>query len=377
MASSWVIDSASLGPPVAVRLARPTRPRRPPSYLPPLMRMPCVRVDGQTVRCREGKTTQAFVGYTDVVAAGEGSGCARRPDGSWWCAGLGPGYFIDGVDPGVFQPRPSEVQALRGAKQVAFSGGHHGCTITGEGGVACWGFNEEGQLGVETTKGCYYMRRSVPCATTPQNVSGVSDALELALSSLGSCARTARGEVVCWGKVARADASEPTACPSDETTTHCLPPPPKRIAGLSGVVGIVASDYFVCALLDDGRVACWGSNASGVMGAGFNGPLSRTPVVVEGLDDVVRIAAGPANLCAIKSNGHVICWGSGRSGYLHQPAAAYEVEGLDDAIELSDAGVRTCALRTNAQIVCWPTNPPTAPGQTERRAMAEPLPPWW
>ncbi|HEU4536794.1 MAG TPA: hypothetical protein VFS00_21880 [Polyangiaceae bacterium] len=334
----------------------------------------CARVNERTITCGgDGQPARAFIDYVDVVSLGGGIGCARRHEGSWWCAGLGPGYEIKGVDPDVFQPRPSPVRALQGAKQVAF-GGRHGCAIADGGGVACWGFNEAGQLGVETARACYFMKRSMHCLSEPRLVDGVSDALELALPAEASCARTARGEVLCWGKVARTSPAEPSAC-TDDDDAPCRPPPPARVAGLSGVIGLAAGDYFVCALRDDGRVACWGSNASGVLGAGFAGALSRTPVVVEGVDDVVRIAAGQANVCALRGDGRVRCWGSGRGGYLNAPASVYEVEGLDDVVELATKDGKACALRAGGQTMCWPTDPPVAAGGAGRRAVAAPAPP--
>ena len=65
-----------------------------------------------------------------------------------------------------------------------------------------------------------------------------------------------------------------------------------------------------CALFDDGRVYCWGSNQRGQLG---DGTLldSDLPVTVHGLDDAAQIAASADSTCARTTQGQVRCWGDG------------------------------------------------------------------
>ncbi len=63
-----------------------------------------------------------------------------------------------------------------------------------------------------------------------------------------------------------------------------------------------------CALLDDGTVACWGTNASGALGRGSYEPSeSATAERVVGLSDVARLYPS----CVIDKSGGVWCWGLG------------------------------------------------------------------
>lgn len=85
---------------------------------------------------------------------------------------------------------------------------------------------------------------------------------------------------------------------------------------------------FACALLEDGSVRCWGSNAAGAVGCGSSiGPecmyesptggvyspsLLRGPVNMTGseaLVSAVSITAGFNHACAILVDGSVRCWG--------------------------------------------------------------------
>ena len=53
--------------------------------------------------------------------------------------------------------------------------------------------------------------------------------------------------------------------------------PPRPVAGLTGVVEISVGFDNACALRNDGRVLCWGDNASGAIGQGTTTGVVRVP----------------------------------------------------------------------------------------------------
>jgi alpha-tubulin suppressor-like RCC1 family protein len=65
----------------------------------------------------------------------------------------------------------------------------------------------------------------------------------------------ANGEVACWGQPAG-------ATPLDDVLV------PQRVPGLADIVALAGGWYHVCALRSDGTVLCWGDNGSNQLGDG-------------------------------------------------------------------------------------------------------------
>ncbi|HEU4405597.1 MAG TPA: hypothetical protein VFS43_09930 [Polyangiaceae bacterium] len=176
---------------------------------------------------------------------------------------------------------------LVGASDVAV-GRSHSCAIVGEGGVLCWGSNAEGQLGNEGTYldgGPHERAEEVTAGGTP--LRGVR---QLALGSLHSCALTEGKTVRCWGSNRNGELGRG----ADVFNT----PEPGLVAGeggaaepLSGVEQIVAGGGHTCALLEDGRVLCWGQNTSRQLGTGRDESrlVYPTPVL---LSPAARVPSG-------------------------------------------------------------------------------------
>ena len=99
-----------------------------------------------------------------------------------------------------------------------------------------------------------------------------------------------------------------------------------------------------CALLDDGRVACWGRNASGELGRDA-GPWSATPAPVEGLTNAIALD----RTCAVVAGGGIVCWGPAQT-----PAS--EGEALPAARSVRVGGGFACAVLTDGKVACWGKN---------------------
>jgi alpha-tubulin suppressor-like RCC1 family protein len=197
---------------------------------------------------------------------GASHGCARLSDATGWCWGanaygrLGDGTTTDRNAP-VLLPITNVAQIAPGGYSLGGPiVGAQTCVLRTDHTVWCWGSNEFGQLGNGAM--------SAP-VSTPAQVSGVTDAVELVMGRYHVCARRTAGAVACWG---RNEAGEL----GDGTTTDR--PAPVAVALPRPAIHIGAGGYHTCALLDDNSISCWGNNASGQLGDGST-MTSPDPVV--------------------------------------------------------------------------------------------------
>ena len=150
------------------------------------------------------------------------------------------------------------------------AGGFHTCALTTSGGVLCWGRNQEGELGLETSELCM----TDSCSTTPLAVPGLSEGVQtIAAGGLHTCAVTDAGAGFCWGDNTRGQIGNGQA---PDTTS------PTLVLGASeGLVLMAAGQFHTCAVDTAGAVLCWGQNADGQIGDGTTSDRS-TPVTVFG-----------------------------------------------------------------------------------------------
>ena len=330
-----------------------------------------------------------------AITAGGDHTCALTSIGSVLCWGLNF-YGQLGDSTNTDRAIPTAVSGLSSGMATITAGGNHTCALTNTGGVLCWGYNDDGQVGDNTTS-----RRFAPVAvsglssgvttiiagdlhtcalisagsvmcwgnnshgelgngtltnrTMPVAVNGLSsDAIAIAAGENHTCALTSTGGVLCWGQVCSGE-------PGLNTGTICAKP--VAVSGLSSGVTAIAAGYSdACALSNQGAVSCWGANWYGELGDGTN--INRTtPVTVSGLSSgVVAIAAGDFHTCALTSAGGVLCWGHNGYGELGDGtntdhATPVAVSGLSSGVTAIAAGYgHTCALTNTGGVLCWGIN---------------------
>jgi hypothetical protein len=156
------------------------------------------------------------------------------------------------------------------------------------------------------------------------------------------------------------NAAEETAPPIPLT-----PPTPDTPRGIP--LALRSGSTFACALLEGGRVACWGTNVDGQLGRDHRDPIEGA-VHVRGLEDAVALATNDATACAVRRTGGVVCWGSNTGGALGvdgERRGLVEVPGLRDIQAIDAGGGRFYAWGADGIVYAW--GPPDARVDEERR----------
>jgi alpha-tubulin suppressor-like RCC1 family protein len=264
-------------------------------------------------------TAPVTIGSLKVVSVAVGGDfiCAALQDGTVDCWGSnGDGQL--GNNGTTDSPTPVKVSGITGANAVT-AGSGHACALLSGGGISCWGFNAEGQLGNGTTS----LDSPVPVAVTgllagatiiqAGNDGNHTCALEPTVEGMG---RQPLPAVQCWGTDSFGQLGDGTTNNSALLVT--TQPQIYDTMGLTSGFGLALGEDHSCAMLAmPGEVECWGYNSDGELGNGTtaNAPLAG-PQAVAGLTTAVAISAGLLHTCALLANGTIACWGSNAHGQL-------------------------------------------------------------
>jgi alpha-tubulin suppressor-like RCC1 family protein len=238
-------------------------------------------------------------------------------------------------------------------------GGHHACSLTGDGRALCWGRADAGQLGVGDT----------PLESPViQSASGETRFASIAAGGLHTCALTEDGQAWCWGANDVGQSGLPAAitqpCGEPIHGWLCVPSPHPLETALRFSV-LVAGGGNTCGVAEGGAIYCWGSNGAGQLGAPTGEtcdgtPCARTPVALPAEPGLRTLALGSAaHMCGLTADGTAYCWGANGGGELGVGA----VGGTHQAPEAVTGGLRfkaiavggehTCAVTTAGAPWCW------------------------
>jgi alpha-tubulin suppressor-like RCC1 family protein len=275
------------------------------------------------------------------ISAGAFHACAIKTDGTLFCWGwneygqLGNNSTTDNRVP---------VQESRTAIDWAeISAGYsHTCAIKNNGTLFCWGDNLYGKLGNNSTD-----NSSLPV----QESTASTDWLKLSVGGSQTCAIKTNGTLFCWGWNEHGELG-------DNSTTNS-PVPVQESTAATDWANLSAGYSHTCAIKTNGALFCWGRNESGQLG---NNTTANSPAPVQvstAATDWASLSAGGGHTCAIKTDGTIFCWGDNSSGQLgnnsftdiHVPVQ--ESTAATDWANLSAGCSHTCAIKTDGSLFCW------------------------
>jgi alpha-tubulin suppressor-like RCC1 family protein/Tol biopolymer transport system component/chitodextrinase len=218
-----------------------------------------------------------------------------------------------------------------------------------------WGDNQQGQLGNGTDS---FSRNSADVVPGLTNVVAVSSSK----SGYHSLAVTAGGEVWAWGWNSYGQVGNGDFTP-DGSDIHVSTP--ARVQGLMDIVAVAAGSVHSLALDKFGRVWAWGGNTSGQLGLGTtdsNYPAHLLPVLMPGLSHITAISAGPVYSLALDDQGHLWAWGSNWNGEMGLGSVSASVSSpsmvpsLDGLVSVSSGSNFVIASDSHGSAWTWGRN---------------------
>ena len=296
-----------------------------------------------------------------AVTTGENHTCALHESGVVSCWGRNRDGQLGISDSGE-STVPVQVKGIEDAVWVA-SGEGHTCAVHQDGTISCWGYSRNGALG---NRQAYEDENfSTP---TPVRVEGITDATAVTATSANTCALHRAGTISCWGDNSFGQLGSGQT--SEELEESAVP---VQVADITDAKAIATAQWHSCALREDGTIACWGDNDSGLLGSGHTSEEleeSAVPVQVADITDAIAIAIGKWHSCALREDGTIACWGSdnglGRFGEIESDfqgtaqlgtfPVPVQVTDITDAVAIATGEDHSCALHQNGKISCWGYN---------------------
>ena len=245
-----------------------------------------------------------------AISTGNGASCAIDNAGKAYC--WGDNYYgqVGAGSSSTSSLMPTEITmdgALVGKTIKSISAGYsHICAIASDDQVYCWGRNDNGQLGNNSTA-----NSNVPVAV---NTSGLLSDKTIKTVSAGnnySCVVASDDNLYCWGSNydnmlgdgGSSDSSVPVASIASGDLNG------KKVKYIS-----LGSPYSRCLLGTDSLAYCRGDNSVGELGNNNNvdNDASYSAVYTAGAlsgKTIKSLESGDKHTCVIASDDQIYCWG--------------------------------------------------------------------
>lgn len=327
--------------------------------------------------CPEVKPQPTEKSFT-AISAGESHTCGLVQGGAAYCWGSNSSGELGNNDPNLASLYPDAVAATLDGTLLSFTsistGLYFSCGLTIVGKAFCWGDNRFGQLGNGTLKNV-----KVPVSVLPPvgeqslNFSSISTGVD------STCGLTLTGKAYCWGGNEFGQLGNNTTVAANIPVEVNAP----KNSNILSFKQLSVGSFFVCGLTLNGTGYCWGSNERGALGnngltpSGNPTDFSTLPIAIatpanENSITFSNIATGINHACGLTTSGSAYCWGANEHGELgngtSQPGTPVKPTLLPIAVvtpsngnalifsSIATGSTHTCGLTSIGTVYCWGEN---------------------
>ncbi|CAJ1418789.1 unnamed protein product [Effrenium voratum] len=248
----------------------------------------CALLDNGSMKCW-GDNSQGQLGYGDTTSRGSNS------------AHMGDNLAAIDLGDG------------RTATAIA-TGQYHTCAILDDWSTKCWGYNDNGQLGLGHTNNIGDGAAEMGNSLAAVNLGTGRFAKKISAGAGITCVVLLDDTALCWGKNNGGQLGQDSTTNMGSTSGNSVDSMSTINLGSGRTAKIVApGEFHVCALLDDDTVKCWGSSSYGQLGQGDTSSWGTT---VELGQSASALATSTHHNCVRLADDSLRCWGYNGSGEL-------------------------------------------------------------
>ena len=293
---------------------------------------------------------------SSVLATGSAHRCGILENGSAMCWGLDNyGQLGDGGD-AINRNKPISFVSISDGETIKqiYAKQSRTCIILNDDSASCWGFNEDGQSGDDSTN-------TYKSPSTKVQFPSSKGVQSLGMGLKHTCAIMVDDSLMCWGLDSHGALGNGDSDSTDKYTPQQVVTPTDRT-----VEKVAPGATHTCILMDDGGVMCWGRDNVGQLGNGGTGDTSHAPSTNVELPEgraAIDISVGDHHSCALLDNGSITCWGQNNHGQIGDntttnalvPVYAQLPVG-SPAASVAAGPFSTCAILENGSAYCWGHN---------------------
>ena len=234
--------------------------------------------DGSTDQMKLSPTKTKLAGLVTKLSGNHRTLCAIANSRAWcWGSNLEgeAGVKYDASGRPIRTPTKVYDSGVLKNKNITdiSSGTFHTCAVA-EKRVYCWGYNQWGQLGNNSTAKSY-----MPVAVNTSGVLKNKDISEVQVGARHTCARSGN-DIFCWGLRQDGELGDGKTTPEISSIPVAVLKEPGKLDN-TWIKNIISGDFHSCALTMNGKIFCWGFNWGGAIGDGTYGAPNDRPKPTE------------------------------------------------------------------------------------------------